>query len=163
MKRTVIFALLFGSTLVLQGCATSEKVQVAQVGDQSLSCHQIKSEFDKLDEAQASIESKKGVNGKNVAAAIAWLPGLAYTYYDAGQATDKISERRTRLTDLFGAKHCDSSILTKKSEASKPVVVTTTSADSQPVSSSDTPKKATTKSSKKKKHQKKIAVQTQSL
>lgn len=32
----------------------------------------------KLDKAQAEIDSKKGVTGTNVAAAIFWLPGLAY-------------------------------------------------------------------------------------
>jgi hypothetical protein len=36
---------------------------------------------------EADIESKKGVTGTNVASALFWLLGLAYTYYDAGEAT----------------------------------------------------------------------------
>lgn len=100
--------------LSMAGCATSEKVQVSQIGDRSLSCGQIKDEFDKLDKAQADVEGKKGVTGTNVAAAVAWIPGLAYTYYDAGQATDKINERRSHLTDLFNAKQCDPAIMVKQ-------------------------------------------------
>ena len=107
---------VLASSLVLfslTGCATSEKVQVSQISDRSLSCQKIKGEFDKLDKAQADIEGKKGVTETNVAAAVAWIPGLVYTYYDAGQATDKINERRSHLTDMFNAKQCDPAIMAK--------------------------------------------------
>jgi hypothetical protein len=78
----------------LFGCATSQKTQVVQPGDRNLSCNAVNEEWAKLDKAQAEIDSKKGVTGTNVAAAIFWLPGLAYTYYDAGEATRLISDRR---------------------------------------------------------------------
>lgn len=88
------------------GCATSEKVQTAQTGDKSLSCADITKEFKKLDAAEADVKSKKGVTGTNVAGALLWLPGLAYTFYDAGQATDAISARRSRLVELSDHKNC---------------------------------------------------------
>jgi hypothetical protein len=90
------------------GCATSQKVQVVQPGDQSMSCNAIKEEFARLDKAQAEIDSKKGVTGTNVAAALFWLPGLAYTYYDAGEATRLISDRRSALTVIYNNKNCTS-------------------------------------------------------
>ena len=48
---------------LLFGCATSQKIQVVQPGDQNLSCNAIKEELARLDKAQADIDSKKGVTG----------------------------------------------------------------------------------------------------
>ena len=45
---------------LLFGCATSQKIQVVQPGDQNLSCNAIKEELARLDKAQADIDSKKG-------------------------------------------------------------------------------------------------------
>jgi hypothetical protein len=93
---------------LLFGCATSQKIQVVQPGDQNLSCRTITEELAKLDKTQAEIDSKKGVTGTNVAAALFWLPGLAYTYYDAGEATRLVSERRSALTSVYNNKNCTS-------------------------------------------------------
>lgn len=90
----------------LTACATSEKIQVVQAGDPNLSCVQIREEIAKLDKTKADIDSKKGVTGTNVAAALFWLPGLAYTYYDAGQAERLISERKSALTMIYNNKKC---------------------------------------------------------
>jgi len=92
--------------LVLGGCATSTKTQVVQPGDTKLSCTELKDEVAKLDKAQADIDSKKGVTGTNVAAALFWLPGLAYTYYDAGEAQRLIADRRSGLTAIANNKNC---------------------------------------------------------
>lgn len=105
MKKIIIPTLL-ASLLVMAGCATSEKVQPVQLGDRDLSCQQIQAEMAKLDESQVKVEGNKGATGTNVAAAVAWLPGLAYTYYDASKATDAISARRSRLTEIFENKGC---------------------------------------------------------
>ncbi len=94
------------SCIILFGCATSEKIQVVQLGDNNLSCAGIKDEIAKLDKAQSDIDSKKGITGTNVAAALFWLPGLAYTYYDAGEAQRLISDRKSALTKLYNDKKC---------------------------------------------------------
>lgn len=92
--------------LALSACSTSEKVQARQIGDSSLTCEQILAENAKLDAAEANIDGKKGATGTNVAAALFWLPGLAYTYYDAGQAEELILERRAWLAELYDQKNC---------------------------------------------------------
>jgi len=74
------------SAISLVGCATSQKVKTVEIGDHKLTCNEIVTETKKLDVAEADVDDKKGVTGANVAAALFWLPGLAYTYYDAGQA-----------------------------------------------------------------------------
>jgi hypothetical protein len=96
----------FGS-LLLTSCATSSKVMVNQVGDNKLTCDQLMAELEKMDQAEKEIESKKGATGTNVASAILWLPGLAYTYYDAGQATEAVNSRRSNLIKLYNDKNCD--------------------------------------------------------
>jgi hypothetical protein len=101
------FTALFTAAF-LSGCATSQKVQVVQPGDNNLSCEALKDEVNKLDKAQAEIDSKKGVTGTNVAAALFWLPGLAYTYYDAGEAQRLISDRKSALTTISNNKKCSS-------------------------------------------------------
>lgn len=105
MKKLIISALLV-SLFAMGGCATTEKVQPVQLGDHELSCQQIQAEMTKLDDSQAKVEGNKGVNGTNVAAAVAWLPGLAYTYYDASKATEAISARRSHLVEMFENKSC---------------------------------------------------------
>lgn len=103
MKFLAVFSL---SILVITGCATSQKVQVVQPGDNKLSCEQINNEIRRLDDAQREIDSKKGVTGTNVMSVLFWLPGLAYTYYDAGEASRLIYDRRTHLTALSNDKDC---------------------------------------------------------
>jgi hypothetical protein len=87
------------------GCSTSPKTQVIQLGDEQLTKEQIHVEFSKLDAAQREIESKKGVTGTNVASALFWIPGLAYTYYDASDATRMIESRRSHLTSIYNKKY----------------------------------------------------------
>lgn len=106
MNKYILVITVFFGLMSLAGCATSEKIQVTQRGDNDLTCKQLDAEFNKLDKAQAEVESKKGVNETNVAAVLVWLPGLAYTYYDAAQATQAIADRRSKLTAIYNARHC---------------------------------------------------------
>ena len=102
---TPILALICGLVLI-SSCAASRKVQVVQAGDRGLSCGQLATELKKLETAQAQVNSKKGGTGTNKAAALFWLPGVFSTYYDAGQATKQINQRRTHLRALQRQKGC---------------------------------------------------------
>ncbi len=104
MNKTMLILPII--TFITVGCATSNKVDIIQRGDNQLSCSQLDNEFKKLEKSQEQIKSKKGVTGTNVAAAILWLPGLAYTYYDAGEATRLIAERKAHLTKIHNDNNC---------------------------------------------------------
>lgn len=91
---------------LLASCATSEKITAVQIGDTQLSCNALKDESAKLDKAERQISDKKGVTGTNVAAALFWIPGLIYTYYDASEATRLLNERRSHLNTLYNQKGC---------------------------------------------------------
>jgi hypothetical protein len=92
--------------LFLTSCATSQKVQIVQTGDRGLGCGQLAAEMRKLDTSQKEVDAKKGGTGTNKAAAALWLPGVFTTYYDAGQATKRINERRAYLRKLQRQKGC---------------------------------------------------------
>lgn len=94
----------------LGGCATSEKVQVSQIGDSQMSCSNLTEELSKMDNAQAEIDSKKGVTGTNVASTLFFLPGLVYTYYDAGEATKAVGDRRNKLVEIYERKGCHAQV-----------------------------------------------------
>lgn len=100
------WVILSGFLLTSVSCATSQKIQVEQIGDNELSCGELQQELKRLDQSQADIDSKKGLTGTNVAAALFWLPGLAYTYYDAGQATELIMARKSHISSLYDKKKC---------------------------------------------------------
>ncbi|HEX2524828.1 MAG TPA: hypothetical protein VHL31_00795, partial [Geminicoccus sp.] len=104
-NQKYIYAVLL-IALAASGCATSEKIQPTQVGDNRLTCKELEDQLAQLDQSQKNIEDNKGVTGTNVAAALFWLPGLAYTYYDAGQAENLVQERRSQLTSLYNKKDC---------------------------------------------------------
>ena len=105
-KPMIIGAACLSGLLALAACSTSEKVQAKQIGDADMTCEQILAENRKLDEAKREIDSKRGATGTNVAAALFWLPGLAYTYYDAGQADQLILERKAWMAQLYDEKNC---------------------------------------------------------
>jgi len=92
--------------ILLGGCATSKKMKSVEIGDSKMSCGEMRSELKRIDDAEASVEDKKGVTGTNVAAFLFWLPGLAYTYYDAGQAENAINERRSHINKLYNDHGC---------------------------------------------------------
>jgi hypothetical protein len=100
-QKAVLMLTLAG---LVCGCATSQKIPPVQIGDNQLSKQEIVCEMDKLVLAEQQIASKKGVTGTNVAAALFWVPGLAYTYYDAGEAMRLIEQRRAHLTSLYNQK-----------------------------------------------------------
>lgn len=135
--KTFAIAFLGLTIAVLQGCATSEKIDAVQRGDSQLTCAQLDEEFGKLDKAKADIESKKGVTGTNVVSTLFWLPGLAYTYYDAGQASDLIAKRRAHLTEIAEKKACPASTVKANEPAAEtsaaPVAEPSTAAAAAPV------------------------------
>lgn len=97
---------LISAVLLLAGCASSQKVEPFKAGDYDMSCTELSAELAKLNEAQGKVDENKSANGTNVAAAVLWLPGLAYTFHDAGEATKLINERRANLEHYQAMKKC---------------------------------------------------------
>lgn len=105
-KKFSAFGFMALGLFFVSACATSSKIQPKQIGDDSLSCKEIIDESKKIDAAEKEIDSNRGVTGTNVASFLFWLPGLAYTYYDAGQADELVAERRSWLAKIHDEKGC---------------------------------------------------------
>lgn len=102
MRQLCIIAVL----VFLSGCASSQKVQPLKESDYNLSCQELSEELAKLGDVQAQVDQNKGVNGTNVASAIFWIPGLAYTMNDASEATRLVNQRRDNLEHYYEMKKC---------------------------------------------------------
>lgn len=100
MKLVTKFLLILGLIFSIS-CAVSPKTSVVKIGDTQLSQQQILSELERLNETERQINNNKGVTGTNVAAFLFWMPGLAYTYYDASEALKLVEQRRSHLSALY--------------------------------------------------------------
>ncbi len=92
--------------IILSGCATSQKVQVVQEGDQNLTCEQLTAAIDEVNAVTAKNDENKGMTGANVAAALFFWPALAYTYMDNSKAGELATDRLSHLTKLRNEKGC---------------------------------------------------------
>lgn len=106
MRPLEFLSVLLVCSLGLSACATSEKVIARQLSDASLSCADILAEQAKLDRIESVIEANKGLTATNIAAAVFWWPGLAFTYYDASLAEERANERRAWLKSLQTEQDC---------------------------------------------------------
>ena len=106
MKKIVIAAFAAASMLALTGCVTTEKVAVNQVGDENLSCGDIKAQSAKLDQVAQEAQEHKGVNTANVAAVLLFWPAAVGNYMDADTAEKLIEKRRAKLATLYTDKRC---------------------------------------------------------
>ena len=89
------------------GCATNQKVATNQLGDDKLSCSEIKSQDQKLDGILEEASHNKGVSGANVAAVLFFWPAAVGNYMDADKAEQLVNKRKAVLTDLYKEKHCN--------------------------------------------------------
>ncbi len=106
MKYSTLKIALIAVPILLAGCASSQKIQIVQAGDQKLSCDDIKQQLEEVDAVTSANEKNKGATGKNVAAAIFFWPALAYTYIDARDAEKLALDRKNHLTKIYNDKNC---------------------------------------------------------
>ncbi len=102
MKK--LLAILFAAALT--ACATPTVVDTRKVGDQLLSCDQIKNEIAEAERFEKEARKERTVTGKNVAAAILFWPALLGTYSNTEQAIDAARERRENMFKLGETKNC---------------------------------------------------------
>jgi hypothetical protein len=104
MKLRNIFVIT-GVAFVV-GCASPHVVDEKQVGDENLSCSELKDQIDDAGRFEKKARDEKGVTGTNVAAAIFFWPAMIVTYENAGDAIDAAKERRRNLGKLYASKGC---------------------------------------------------------
>ena len=105
-KGKTITAALMVLPFLVGACATHDVVNERQVGDTNLSCSQIRSEIKEAEDFEAKARDEKGVNNKNVAAAVLFWPALLLSYSNFEEAIDAAEARREHLFDLGRRKGC---------------------------------------------------------
>lgn len=105
MKLVFLVACVLG-IMSLSACTTTEKVSTVQPGDRKMSCEELETAFTELDRVTREAEENKGVNTKNVAAAIFFWPAAVGNYMDADKAEELVEERRRHLVSIYEDKNC---------------------------------------------------------
>jgi hypothetical protein len=98
-------------SIFLLGCASPKVIEERQVGDESLSCAQIKEQIAEADRFEEAARDDKGVTGTNAAALLFFWPALLFTYDNIGDAMDAASERKRYLHGIYSKNTCDSKSL----------------------------------------------------
>lgn len=104
MKKIV---LALGALSLLGACTHTERVSVVQPGDRMMTCTQLRSEFDKLDEIRRDGQSDQGVNAANVGAVLFFWPAAVGNYFTARDAMEIAERRREHLMQIYNEKNCD--------------------------------------------------------
>jgi len=91
---------------LLTACANPDVVDVRKLGDEELSCEQIREEIYEAEKFEDKARDEKGVTGKNVAAALFFWPAMLVTYNNAGEAIEAAKDRKERLTRIGDKKGC---------------------------------------------------------
>ena len=91
---------------LLSACASPEVVDERELGDENLSCSQIKQEIAEAENFEKQARKEKGVTGTNVAAAVFFWPAMLVTYSNAEEAIDAAENRKKRLVSIGETKGC---------------------------------------------------------
>ena len=100
-------ALAAALVAIIAGCASPTVVEVKQTGDATLTCTQLKEQFDQAENYLKAAKKERTVTGTNVAAAILFLPGLLGTYVNTEEAINAAKDRQALLKTIAQKKKCN--------------------------------------------------------
>ncbi|MGL4230542.1 MAG: hypothetical protein ACRDAM_07200 [Casimicrobium sp.] len=104
--RVASIAVASAALSLVAGCASPTVVQREKIGDEQLSCEQLRFEIGEAERYKREAEKEKGVTGTNVAAALFFWPAIAGTYMNANDAIRAAEDRRSRLVNIYNTKRC---------------------------------------------------------
>lgn len=136
--RTAVTVLAIGIAFI-QGCATPTVVKVKQSADISLSCDDLRKQYDEAADFEAKARKERTVTGTNVAAAVLFWPALLGTYANTEEAINAAKDRQTGLQKIADGKKCRldqaQSETSPAPQSARPVAATNTTV-SAPLSAS---------------------------
>ena len=101
---TIGAALTLG--FLVSACATPHVVSVHKIGDEKLSCEQIKEQFAEAQNFEKNARKEKGATGTNVAAVVFFWPALFATYTNIEEAVSAAKDRQEHLAKIAAKKDC---------------------------------------------------------
>jgi hypothetical protein len=103
--KTTLFVIV-AMTVIVSACATPTVVQTRQLGDESLSCADLRRAYDEADRFERDARSERGVTGKNVAAVLLFWPAMVGTYMNTDDAMRAARDRKDHLAGVSRQKRC---------------------------------------------------------
>ena len=91
---------------LLAGCASPKVVKETQLGDESLSCGELKAQIAEAASFEQKARDERGVTGTNVAAAVLFWPALIATYSNTEDAIKAAERRQEHLKGIYRSKGC---------------------------------------------------------
>lgn len=92
--------------IILSGCASPDMVERKKLGDENMTCNQIENEIAQCEKSRNELNKEKGVNGRNVGAALFFWPALIATHSNVNDAMKALDDRKAHLVELYSKKKC---------------------------------------------------------
>lgn len=105
-RATTTMGAVLAFGFLVSACATPDVVSIQKIGDEDLSCGQIKEQFSEAQNFEKEAREEKGATGTNVAAAIFFWPALFATYSNIEEAVEAARDRQEHLKKIAAKKGC---------------------------------------------------------
>lgn len=105
-RATTAMGAVLALGFLVSACATPDVVSVHKIGDEELSCAQIREQFAEAQDFERNARKEKGATGTNVAAALFFWPALFATYSNIDEAVDAARDRQEQLKKIAAKKGC---------------------------------------------------------
>ena len=106
MRMATITSAVMALGLLVSACATPDVVSIHKIGDEDLSCEQLREQFAEAQDFERKAHEEKGATGTNVAAAIFFWPALFATYSNIDEAVEAARDRQEQLKKIAEEKDC---------------------------------------------------------
>ena len=103
-----LFTLLL-TTLFVASCATPKAIDVVQIGDNEMSCNELKLAYESANYHEDSAHENKGVTDENILSGLFFFPAYFVTYGTSIHAEYNASQRKDHLLKLYLNKECGKS------------------------------------------------------
>ena len=107
MKVKLITLLL--TTIFVTSCATPKAIDVVQIGDNEMSCNELKLAYESASYHEDIAHQNKGVTDENILSGLFFFPAYFVTYGTSIHAEYNASQRKDHLLKLYLKRECGKS------------------------------------------------------
>ncbi len=93
-------------TFFITSCATPKAIDVVQLGDEEMSCNELKLAYESASYHEDLAHQNKGVTDENILSGLFFFPAYFVTYGTSIHAEYNASQRKDHLLKLYLSKEC---------------------------------------------------------
>ena len=106
--KVKLFTLLL-TTIFVTSCATPKAIDVVQIGDNEMSCNELKLAYESASYHEDIAHQNKGVTDENILSGLFFFPAYFVTYGTSIHAEYNASQRKDHLLKLYLKRECGKS------------------------------------------------------